>query len=237
MLPGNIVMTESGIAVVHSPHGFNDLERPGMIDAYNEKDRKPGDICITSSHNYPQLNIIGSTSMPDAENIGIKPQLVWLQELHGLDGQRISFHQLIKDVMEGQGLRAGKKGATREFAENEIDGCNVTDPNSPVRLVQNKVHPLAERNVQHIPPTPKQGKDGKMAMPPANDVGISFPTRDVVTDIDSRANIRKIMEAEAKRLNRTLEWILTPKNVPWVEKRSRIMRYLYRRAVNGGFPE
>ncbi len=237
VLPGTVMMTEGGVAVVHSPHGFNDLTRGGMIDAYNKKNRKPGDLVITNSHNYPQCNVVGTTSILDDTGEGIIPQLVWQEVLHELDSSTTNFNQIVKAIMEARGLRHGKKGATRAFAEEEIDGCNVTDAKSPVRFVQNKPHPLGERNVQYVPPTPKSGKDGKKIMPPENDVGTSYPTNDVVTQIDSRANIRKIMEAEAARLGKTLDWILTPRNMPWVEKRSKMMKYIYSRAANGGFPE
>ncbi|MAF20601.1 MAG: hypothetical protein CMI55_02885 [Parcubacteria group bacterium] len=228
VLPGTVMMTEGGVAVVHSPHGFNDLERSGMIDAYNEGNRNPGDICITSAHNYPQCNVVGSTTIDDDEGIGIKPQLVWLQELYGVDGSRVNFNQLIKDIMEGRGLKIKNRGDTLDFAKQEIDRRNVTDRNSPVRLVQNRPHPLARRNVQYVPPPVDS---------PTNDVGTSFPKADVVTQIDSKANIRKIMDDEARRLGKTLDWITTPKNIPWVQKRSKMMKYIYRRAANGGFPE
>lgn len=228
VLPGTVMMTEGGIAVVHSPHGFNDLQRQGMIDAYNEKNRQPGDICITSAHNYPQCNIVGSNTIDDDELVGIKPQLVWLQELYGLDGSRVNFNQLIREIMEGRGLPIRKRGDTLDFARHEVDGCNVTDKQSPVRLVQNQAHPLAKRNVQYVPPPVDA---------PTNDVGTSFPTNNVVSNVDSKANVRKIMEAEAERLGKTLDWILTPSNMPWVEKRSKMMKYIYKRAANGGFPE
>ncbi len=186
-----------------------------MVSAFGAKERKPGDICITDARGWPQINIVGK--------VGGEPQLVWLEKLQTADGEEINSNRIVGNIAEGRGSRVKGAQASLGFAQAEIDGRNVLDPTSPIRVVENKLHLPADRKVKSV----AAAVDGA-----GNDLGIAFPSADVLSDITGPEQIRHAIEQEAIRMKKSVAFLLEPKNVSWVTENSRIMKLLIQRAAS-----
>jgi hypothetical protein len=204
--------------VLSQAHGFSGLIRGKMQEVFNQKERHPGDICVTDSRGWPQLNVVGSTA-DDAQ-----PQLVWLEKFQTPLGDEVSGNSLVTEIARGRKEKIRGAQQSLAFAKAELDGCNVTDPVSPVRILPNSVHPQDQRRVSRIAPAADAAE---------NDVGIAFPTGDVLTDVDGKEQIRRAIEEEAERLGKTVAFLFQPANLAWVLAHSRIMKLLLQRAANG----
>lgn len=191
-LPGHALKSKAGLATIIEVEGFSGLPRKGMIQDYGRHAREPGDICVTNFRGFPQLNVVGADSSTKRQQ-----QLTWLKIVEIVGNGEIANNRIIRDIMDAEGA----EGKPLEYASDELDGKNVQDKKSPLRIAANSKAFFAGRKAIFV------AHDEDSA---SNSVGkgmLSF--YDVNTP---PAQLKQIIEERAQKLGLTWKTLLTPDN-------------------------
>ena len=200
-------MTSGDMLVISKVEAFRDLVRKAMSTDFESaaKTREPGDLYVTQFRGNPLINVTGRTDKS-------VPEVVWLREMIE-DGQKVTGAGLARSIAEneGHGAISGKK--LMDFCMAELDGKNVQDGKSPIRIVENLDFPLQKRGVTF----------NMTAGNASNSQGIGS-LENVMEGIQSIEQAKLILQSEAGRLKMTVEEILDPKNITKVLKKSPVLR-------------
>jgi hypothetical protein len=224
-LVGERVMTPADLLVISQTKGFNGLVRTNMKAAHSlfQGQWEPGDISVTNYRGFPQINVLGKNPNND------DPQYIWLKEMQRADDpltmngtEDVKNPSLVKRIAEELG---DGKVKPYEYAMDKIHGCNVLDPESPIRILPNIQHPFDKKRAQV----------DLLSGSVDNSVGTATLAIDAVRfDVDEQ--IRAIVQKEAERLKQDAETvesamarILHPKNLGKTLQKSPILKKLFRR--------
>ena len=178
-LPGELVFGPR-VYLVQQTEAFNGLIRRSMENDYQQKERKPGDLCVTNFRGWPQLNVVGK------EQSG-RPQLTWMKDmLHG--EASVKNAALVREIAESRDQNVANNELF-DFAVEHLDGTSVLDPESPLCIVSNSLEPLPKRRIKFQPHAGQAENSGGIATLG----GIS-------SSMDSNAWLRAVVAREAERL-------------------------------------
>lgn len=191
-LPGHALKSKAGQGTIIETEGFSGLPRKGMIQDYGRHAREPGDICVTNFRGFPQLNVVGTDTSTKRQQ-----QLTWMKVVEIVGNGEIANNRLVRDIMEAEGA----EGKPLDYAIDVLDGKNLQDKKSPLRVAANDETFFAGRKAIFV------AHDEEAA---SNSVGkgmLSF--YDVNTTVDQ---LKSILEERAGKLGLTLKTLLTPDN-------------------------
>lgn len=142
-LPGEVVQSAAGRHVILMTEGFNGLVRKSMeTDFGRRENREAGEVCVTNFRGWPQLNIVGRSSSN-------KPQLTWLNEL-GRGEEAITNAGLVKMIAAKNGEKLKTPQEIFAYSVDVLDGKNVQESKSPLRIVENSDLPFDKRHIAFL---------------------------------------------------------------------------------------
>ena len=204
-LAGERVLSPDRVLVISKLEAFRSLVRKVMSqDFATGKTREPGDLFITQIRGAPLINVTGRTDKAE-------PEVVWLKELRE-NNKNVTGAALARSIAAAEGSKIATGKDLLDFCMSKIDGKNVNDPKSPIRIIENVDHPVAERKVSF---TKEEGAA-------ANSEGVAT-LENIGNGIASAEQAKLIMLSEAQRLGITTEELLDPRNIAKMVKKSPLL--------------
>lgn len=140
-LPGEVVeVGEKQQFVIARIQLFRGLPRQAMSKVFDSKERKPGQVFIAPFRGSPLINVTCSPTQGD-------PEVIWLREFQS-GSQTVTGAQIARLIASHKiGYELTQEGFM-EFCLNELDGSNVKDADSLLRVMSNTALLLKDRKIR-----------------------------------------------------------------------------------------